>query len=94
MSDTLCFNDRTWTAAELAALAGPLHIRDGLYLLGYAHPLPSALTSVGGGIYLSGYAHPLPATLTSVGGDLDLSGYAPHPLPAGLAHRDTRTVAR
>ena len=54
MSDTLCFNDRAWTVDELASLAGPLHIRDGLYLLGYAH----------------------------------------HPLPAGLAHRDTRTVAR
>ena len=63
MSDTLCFNDRTWTAAELAALAEPLHIRDDLDLRGYTHPLPAGLTSVGGDLDLRGYAHPLPAGL-------------------------------
>ena len=93
MSDTIYFNDRTWTVDELAALAGPLHIRGDLDLNGYAHPLPATLTSVGGFLDLLGYAHPLPATLTSVGGNLYLRGYT-HPLPAGLAHRDTRTVAR
>ena len=63
MSDTIYFNDRTWTVDELAALAGPLHIRGDLDLNGYAHPLPATLTSVGGNLYLRGYTHPLPAGL-------------------------------
>ena len=83
MSDTLYFNYRTWTAAELAALAEPLHIRDDLDLRGYTHPLPAGLTSFGGYLYLRDYAHPLPAALTSVGGDIYLRGYT-HPLPATL----------
>ena len=79
-TDSLRIDGREWTAAELAAWTEPLHVSDSLDLLGYAHPLPDGLTSVGGSLDLLGYAHPLPAALTSVGGYLDLRGYA-HPLP-------------
>ena len=66
-TDSLRIDGREWTAAELAAWTGPLHVSGYLYLLGYAHPLPDGLTSVGGDLYLRGYAHPLPAALTSKG---------------------------
>ena len=66
-TDSLRINGREWTAAKLAAWTEPLHVSDSLDLRGYAHPLPAALTSVGGDIYLRGYAHPLPDGLTSKG---------------------------
>lgn len=46
-----------------------------LDLRGYKHPLPAALTSIGGGCYLRGYEHPLPSALTSIGMWCDLRGY-------------------
>ena len=79
MTDVLKIDGRAWTAAELAALTEPLHVKGDLDLSKWPHPLP-ALASIGGWADLRGFQGDLPA-LASIGGNAYLRGY-PHALAA------------
>ena len=74
MSDSLCFDRRRWTTAELETRTKPFEIGGSVDLRGYAHPLPASLTSIGGYVDLQGYAHPLPVWL--IAGGVDSRGYS------------------
>ena len=79
MTDVLEIDGRAWTAAELAALTEPLHVKGDLDLSEWPHPLPT-LASIDGWADLRNYQHALP-TLASIDGNAYLEGYL-HALPA------------
>ena len=73
MTDVLDIDGRAWTAAELAALTTPLHVKGNLDLSEWPHPLPT-LASIGGNAYLGGFQGDLP-TLATIGGWAILEGF-------------------